>query len=267
MRLLITGAGGFLGKACVLSAQQSGHEVLAVTRSDGDLDDPAAAASLAKKVFECDALLHVAAKADFSCPDTHEFTRTNVVATSLFAEACAKADVPMVFASAAVIAASAEITPDSMDAPAPGYIKSKWLGEQVMQAIHPQSVSLRFGGIYGAGGPSHLGLNSAIDNALKGLCPTIFGDGSAKRNYVHVGDAAKAMIRAATEKWSGIHLIANHEILSVASMMSIVSETLAGGPAYQEASKPSGNDMVVVPSPLQPMTRTFQDVISEYSKR
>ncbi len=265
MRFLITGAGGFLGKACVLCAQQSGHEVIAVTRQDGDLDDPASAAAIAKKILDCDALLHVAAKADFTCPDTHEFTRANVVATSLFAESCAKADIPMVFASAAVIAASAEITPDSIDAPAGGYIKSKWLGEQAMLAIHPQSVSLRFGGIFGAGGPSHLRLNGAIDNALKGDRPTIYGDGSAKRNYVHVGDAAQAMVRAATDRWSGIHLIANHEILSVASMMSIVSETLAGQPPHQDASKPPWADMVIVPSPLHPMTRTFQDVISGYS--
>ena len=45
---------------------------------------------------------------------------------------------------------------------------------------------MRFPGIYGFGGPDHLGINVSIKNALNNKRPVLFGDGLARRNYIFV---------------------------------------------------------------------------------
>lgn len=263
MHLLVTGAAGFLGGACVRLAEQDGHRVSAITRAEADLADPAEVMRVAELAGQADATIHVAAKADFTCPDTHVFTRPNVVATALLAEACAAHDRGFVYASAAVIAPGEEITANSPDAPASGYIRSKWLGEQAALALYPGAAALRLGGIYGRGGPAHLGLNRAIDAALdQGEAPIIFGDGSPRRNYLHVDDAARALLAAAEQGWHGRHLIAGHEVLTVAEIMTLVATILAGTVPRRAPDKPSGATMVVRPSPAQPASRPLARVLA-----
>ncbi|HEV3237375.1 MAG TPA: NAD-dependent epimerase/dehydratase family protein, partial [Gemmataceae bacterium] len=90
MKVLVTGGGGFLGKAVVERLLARGHEVRSFSRADypelrakgvqvcrGDIADFEAVAAA---VEGCDLVFHVAAKAGIWGP-YHEYHRTNVVGT------------------------------------------------------------------------------------------------------------------------------------------------------------------------------------------
>jgi nucleoside-diphosphate-sugar epimerase len=102
MKALVTGGGGFLGKAIVKLLRQRGAEVRSFSRSEypeltamgvahfrGDLADAAVAT---RAVAGCDIVFHVAAKAGVWGP-YREFYRTNVVGTRNLVDACRSAGV------------------------------------------------------------------------------------------------------------------------------------------------------------------------------
>jgi 2-alkyl-3-oxoalkanoate reductase len=97
MKALVTGGGGFLGKAIVKLLRGQGAEVRSFSRSEypeltalgvehfrGELADAAAVAGAAQG---CDIVFHVAAKAGVWGP-YHEFYQTNVVGTRNVIDAC-----------------------------------------------------------------------------------------------------------------------------------------------------------------------------------
>ncbi len=103
MRALVTGGGGFLGKAILKRLLAEGHAVRSIARGDypelralgaetlqGDLADPGVAT---RAVEGCDAVFHVAAKAGV-WGAFEEYHRSNVLATQRLIEACLEAGVP-----------------------------------------------------------------------------------------------------------------------------------------------------------------------------
>lgn len=97
MKALVTGGGGFLGKAIIKKLRDRGDEVrsfsrgahadlaeLDVTHCRGELGDPEAVMAAAKG---CDIVFHVAAKAGVWGP-YEEFYRANVLGTQHVIEAC-----------------------------------------------------------------------------------------------------------------------------------------------------------------------------------
>ena len=86
MKVLITGATGFLGQAIVQACRDAGYETVAFSRHasrsplpgtlvDGDVRDPDA---LARAVRDCDALIHSAALVAVWRPNRREFDEVNV---------------------------------------------------------------------------------------------------------------------------------------------------------------------------------------------
>jgi len=103
MKVLVTGGGGFLGKAIVRLLLERGDEVRSFSRREypeltklgvkhccGDLDD---AAAVARSAAGCDLVFHVAAKAGVWGP-YEEFYRANVVGTHNVIAACREHDIP-----------------------------------------------------------------------------------------------------------------------------------------------------------------------------
>src|SRR5688572_1821226 len=103
MRILVTGAGGFIGRHVASALAAGGHDVVATGRS-GDALEPLAAegvhahaADLAADPLDalasgCDAVVHCAARAAPWGRRT-AFVRDNVVATQRLLEAAARANV------------------------------------------------------------------------------------------------------------------------------------------------------------------------------
>ena len=87
MRVLVTGAAGFLGSALVRALRERGDDVVATDRVDGDIADPAHVqrlfATRFDRVFHLAGIVSGAAEADYDAG-----RRVNLDATLLLLEAC-----------------------------------------------------------------------------------------------------------------------------------------------------------------------------------
>lgn len=212
MKILVTGGGGFLGKAIVRQLLERGDEVRIVARSDypevrdmgaethrGDLGDPGVATEAAKG---CDAIIHTAAKAGV-WGDRKDYVRSNVTATEHILEACrANGIQKLVFTS------SPSVTFDGGDAEGAGndlsypddflsfYPETKAAAEKlVLEANGPElmTVSLRPHLIWGPGDP-HL-IPRVVERARAGQLK-IVGDGTNVVDLTYVENAAVAHLQA-----------------------------------------------------------------------
>ena len=137
------------------------------------------------------------------------------------------------------------------------------LTEQLIAASGARHCILRIAGVFGSGGPSHLGLNCAIDVASNGTPPLMIGSGKALRNYIYVKDAAEAIVCALREGIEGVHLLAGHEVLSISEMMRALCDIYLPGrhPAIKDG--PEASNQVIKPSDFLPRTRGFRDALAD----
>lgn len=272
--VLVTGATGFLGRATVPALAKAGWEVTVGSRTATqpltargvhlDLAEPAKLLALAKQ-NRFDAIVHLGARVGWRGETEAELFVPNVLATGCLAYLAGFWDARLIFASAAIVHGVRQetIETDSPLCSDTAYAKSKWLGEQLLTTSGIKQCVLRIGGVFGAGGPSHLGLNRAINSAIKGELPVQIGSGNALRNYVYVQDVAQAIVFVLQEHLGGTHLLAGSEVLSVREMLQGVCDTFFQGrhPVIEEG--PEAMSQVVKPSILLPITRKFHAALTD----
>lgn len=213
MRVLITGATGFVGSHLVAALAGSGAEIralvrrtsrtaqlerLGIQRVEGGLDD---AAALRRAVAGVDVVFHLAALT--SARSAAEYEETNVGGTRRLLEAIAAADERpgrlIYLSSLAAVGPSAEGRPVGRDDPCrplTTYGRTKLAGEQAcLQAGDLiETVVLRPPAVYG---PRDREMLRFFRLAARGLLPVPAG---AERmvQLVHVADLVEAARRAAT---------------------------------------------------------------------
>jgi UDP-glucose 4-epimerase len=251
MRVLVTGAFGFVGRAVVRELLEAGHQVTAMTSRTGrawsgpgssavttvtaDLLDPG---SLAAAVSDTEAICHLAAltrvRESFDRPD--EYAAVNAAGTeSLIAAVAGRREpVPFVHASTSVVYGAPEQQPiDESCPPAPSspYGITKLAADEALFKAtldgRAFGVSLRMfnvcGAIDGHGDPD---LSRIIPKAVavaRGGFPelTVNGDGSAVRDYVHVKDVARAFALALAKAVPG-----EFEVYNIGATTATVAEII-----------------------------------------
>jgi UDP-glucose 4-epimerase len=192
----------------------------------------------------------------------------NVLSTGCLAYLATLWDAHLIFASTAIVhgVMNETIDLDSPVSPDTAYAKSKWLGEQLLAASNAKHCILRIAGVFGCDGPAHLGLNRAIDGAIKGEPPLQIGSGAALRNYVYVKDVAQAIVYALQERLVGTHLLSGHEVVSVSEMLQQVCDTFAPGLHPVIKDGPQAFNQVITPSIFLPKTREFREALNDIRK-
>ena len=155
MRILITGASGFVGSAVLRLLIQKGHAVRALVRPNsdrrnldglvvetviGDLTDPA---SLGPALAGCDALFHVAADYRLWVPKSAGMYATNVVGTRELMLAALRAGVKRIVYTSSVAtlglisdgSPADEETPSTLDNMIGHYKRSKYLAEAEVKRL------------------------------------------------------------------------------------------------------------------------------------
>ncbi|MFF3221571.1 NAD-dependent epimerase/dehydratase family protein [Nocardia suismassiliense] len=215
MRVLVTGANGYLGGAVVKQLRVSGHEVIGLVRGarapgegpvrTADLLDPEA---LTAAVRDIDVVCHLAGltRVRESVADPLRYFAVNVGGTVALLRAMAAAQVGgLVFASTASIYGTPDRQPMSEelpDRPPHPYAASKAAAESVIaaQAATGQlaAVVLRLFNIAGGADPDPTRIVPRVLAVAAGDDPylAINGDGTAVRDYVHIDDAATAFAAA-----------------------------------------------------------------------
>ena len=215
-RAVITGGGGFLGKAILRHCRARGWDVVALGRTprpelsgDGvsflsvDISKPENIARLAEIFAGADVVFHTAAKAGV-WGKYSDFERANLAGTQNVVSACRKAGVknlvytstPSVTFNGNAIRSGNEALP-YYSGTLSAYAKTKAEAEAFVRSVHSpelRTVSLRPHLIWGIGDP-HL-LPRVIAQAAQ-MKLRIVGDGTNKVDLTHVENAAHAHLLAA----------------------------------------------------------------------
>lgn len=224
MRVVVTGAGGFIGGHLVLALVDGGHDVLAVDATGRNASPLAARenrealANAGVAVTECDlvtddlaplaeadVVLHLAGRPGVRSSwgagqaETH---RENVTATGRLLAACARRKPRFVLASSSSVygdAARPSGEDDALDPRSP-YAQSKAEAELLIQQASAEgmpAVVLRYFSVYGPRQRPDMAFHRFIEAALHGAPAPLYGDGGQRRSFTFVGDVVDATIRAA----------------------------------------------------------------------
>ena len=230
MRILLTGGAGFVGSHIADAAIQAGHTVAVVDDlSTGSADNlnpdvrlyrvsVTDAAELAK-VFAAekpDVVDHHAAQTDVrrSMSDPAFDAGTNVLGTVNLLQASGEHGVSrFIFASTSAVYAEPQYVP--MDeahpiGPQSGYGVSKHACESYVRILADAAgvryKIFRYGNVFGPrqDPKGEAGVVAIFGGQLlSGARPRIFGDGTKTRDYVYVGDVARANVLAMEERGDG----------------------------------------------------------------
>ncbi len=220
VRALVTGGGGFLGKAIVEQLVDRGLEVRSFSRSDypqlremgvehiqGDIAD---ARAVSEAVEGCHIVYHTAAKAGV-WGSYEEYFRPNVMGTENIIDACRVHDVPrLVYTSSpSVVYGDRPLrgVDESVRYPdeyLTAYPETKAIAEKKVLKANCQAlrtVALRPHLIWGPG-DNHL-VPRIVDRARRGKLKKI-GGGEAVVDSVYIDDAARAHLLAADALDDGV---------------------------------------------------------------
>lgn len=211
MKMLVTGAGGLVGKLVVELAQPS-HDVCGLTHDDLDVTDRDAVSSAIGE-FAPDVVLHCAAHTDVDGAerDPERAYEVNADATQWVAEAALRQRADLIYISTDYVFEGNATTPyreDDLTAPLSIYGKSKLAGEQrvgdVFTGQIERSVIVRTGWLYGKG-------KGFVDWARAGLEASkelpVVEDQTGSPTYAR--DLAEALVGLAESALRGVFHIVN----------------------------------------------------------
>lgn len=216
MRVLVTGAAGFLGRHVANHLLTQGHAVTGfdLARCDhpdirwiqGDLGD---FGSVDAAVVGHDAICHIGAVGDvyLAAEQPELAARANVVGCAHIGRASARHRVRVVYASTWEVYGEPRYEPIDEDHPCDPdhpYSITKLAGERMLLAadrLHDVPVlALRLGTAYGSGLRPNSVFRIFIDKARRGEPITIQGDGAQGRQFTHASDIAHAFALACSSE-------------------------------------------------------------------
>ena len=248
MRAVVTGGAGFIGSTLVDTLLVRGDEVHVVDDlSSGRREQVSEEAELhvldirgplagALAGVRPEVVFHLAAQVDVrdSVADPVEDARRNVLGTVNVLELAQAHDAQIVFASTGgAIYGECDSRPareDDQRLPLSPYGTSKLAAEEYIRAYNrlygTGHVALRYGNVYGPRQDPHgeAGVVAIFFNALLGgSAPKVFGDGAQTRDYVYVGDVARATV-AAAERDGGVYNVGTGRETSVVELLGLCQQ-------------------------------------------
>jgi nucleoside-diphosphate-sugar epimerase len=225
-RIVVVGAGGFVGTAIVRNLRRRGLPLLPLTRSDVDLLQEGAAKKLAALLKPTDAFVAVAAIAPVRTP---AMLRDNIVLIEAMADALRARPVAHLLniGSDAVFADSSEPLTES-SCRSPGTLHGiMHLTREVMleeAAGETPFATLRPTLIYGVDDPHNgYGPNRFRRLAAEGRTIVLFGNGEERRDHVWVEDVAELAARMLVHRSRGSLNAATGTVISFREAAEIVA--------------------------------------------
>jgi nucleoside-diphosphate-sugar epimerase len=256
MRIYITGSTGFVGKVLMKKLSDFSFEIFPVVRKNlGLLNEILLDLAFASEeelfgVFkEADCVIHLAANANFGKNFDFDTYNINCLANLRLVNVISKLDAHLVFASNALIAGIdvEYITKESQDIPEIPYNISKYISETYIKTKLLNYTILRIGGIFGLGGPHHLFLNKAIENAKHGIALNINDNGLGKRNYIFVEDLCAWIIDIVRSKQLGTVLMAGNDIAPMNDILSTLYKVFLGEYIPFKTGSLQGKNQIIHP--------------------
>ncbi len=196
-RIVITGAGGMLGRVLADQARREGREVLALTSSQCDITD---AAAIERFVDAGDVVINCAAftKVDVAETEEDRAHAVNAVGAENVAHACARAGAELIHVSTDYVFSGEQRRPYEIDdetGPLSVYGRTKLAGELAVLAAMPDAHIVRSAWIYhGGDGTDFVAIMRRLADADDGPVDVV-ADQIGSPTYV--GDLAGALLQVA----------------------------------------------------------------------
>jgi ADP-L-glycero-D-manno-heptose 6-epimerase len=249
VRILVTGAAGFVGSNLARQLAASGHEVVALDNFSSaswthliefggdvltcDISGDTAALAAAGPF---DVIFHEASITDTTVMDQRHMMHNNVEGFRKLLELAIAWKARVVWASSAATygRGPAPMKESQPAAPLNVYGYSKLAMERLAEARKPRLahpiVGLRYFNVYGAG-ENHKGKFASMIGQLArqmraGKRPRIFADGDQKRDFVYIDDVVQANLRAMASKTSGVFNVGSGEAASFNQIIQQLNRVL-----------------------------------------
>ncbi|MGE2834248.1 NAD-dependent epimerase/dehydratase family protein [Mycobacterium sp. SMC-4] len=278
MRTIVTGAAGFIGSTLVDRLLAEGHQVLGIDNlSTGQttnlehacrrygrsghfvfnkVDVRASALHDLVAATRPDVVYHLAAQVDLraSVADPQHDASCNVLGTINVLEACRTSGVRKIVYAASGgsrygAPTSLPVNEHTPPDPLSPYAAAKYAGEVYLNAYADMygivPISLGLANVYGPRQNPHgeAGVIAIFSSSLLAGRPvTVFGDGTASRDYVYVDDVVEAFVRAGRCRSAapGIYNIGTGQQTTTNDVHRMISEALGGTPPPRYAPARTG---------------------------
>jgi len=239
VKVLVSGASGFVGDAVCTELLARDHEVAALVRRpgsepsgcsavQGDLADAAALARVVEEIRP-DCVIHLAAEIA-SQRDASKIAEVNVEGTRRLLAACAAGRQPrFVFASTVVTgdAGGAQLEEDSPLTVETAYGRSKQEGERLVRESGLHNVIVRPSHVYGPGGWYE---EEFVKRLKQPGRFAVIGSGENWWDVVRVEDVASAFVDAAERAPSGaLYHVVDDEPIRYYDFVALTAEALGVG--------------------------------------
>jgi ADP-L-glycero-D-manno-heptose 6-epimerase len=216
MRILVTGASGFIGSNIIKKLSQRNHEIIAIgSRSENIVPNVDLFLSTHfqgvdwKRIPSVDAVIHLAANNDTLCQDKSEMMISNVEGTKLLLEKMYKKGCKKFICASSTAIYGNEPAPYKEDFtkcnPLNIYAKSKAIMEDDLRKFSNENkdavtIALRYCNVYGPG-ELHKGKRASMIyqlllQMLSNQNPKLFEHGEQKRDWIYVEDVVRANLLA-----------------------------------------------------------------------
>ncbi len=227
MRILVTGAAGFIGSNLVKSLSAAGHTVVGVddfssaswrnlTNFAGDLVTADVSSELAglSRIGRCDVIFHQASITDTTVHDQRRMMVNNMEGFRQILDLAMSWGSRVIWASSASIYGNNPAPNSENQPPAPlnvyafSKMKMEHLADSYRDRLVQPIIGLRYFNVYGPG-EDHKGkfasmIHQLAKQMLSGKRPRIFKWGEQKRDFVYIEDVVQANLKAMTCPRGGV---------------------------------------------------------------
>jgi UDP-glucose 4-epimerase len=243
VKLLLTGAAGFIGAHCAEYFASRGDEVVATDLREGkgvlalDITDPVAVHSVVSK-SRPDAILHLAALASVPECEAHPEVcwKTNVEGTVNVAKESRNAGARIVFFSTAAVYGEPTVLPTPITArvaPTNLYGLSKGAGELAVQGYSSDHVVLRLFNIYGEGCARSYVIPDLIQKLRRPDAELLMqGTGNESRDFLYISDLLRSIEAALSAPAGSLFNAGSGTTISIRDLAARVAR-LAGRPGTE----------------------------------